>query len=305
MGITQKVVVIVGPTATGKTKLAIKLAKRFNGEIVSADSRQVYRGMDIGTGKDLADYGQVPYHLIDVILPKTHFTVAHWQHQATTAIDDILKCGKLPIVVGGTGLYISALVEGYVFPRTQKSKIKNQSFHKALDTLSLPQLLIRLKKIDPATYKVIDKKNRRRVQRALEIFYQTGVTKSAQLKKQKSPYDFLIFGVTFPKEKLAKRITKRLYERLDQGMVAEVERLHNQGVSWKRLESFGLEYRFIALYLQKKLTYNEMVVQLEKAIKDFAKRQMTWFKRMPNMQWETDSRIAISKVSKFLSLDNY
>ena len=186
--VNQKVLVIVGPTSSGKTKLAVRLARRFGGEIVSADSRQVYRGMDIGTGKDLGDYGRVPYHLIDVASPKKQFTVAEYQRRAYRAIDDILKRGRLPIVCGGTGLYVTALTEGYVLPQNQKSKIKNQKLRKKLEKLNLEQLLGKLKTVDPATYRVVDKKNRRRVQRALEIFYLTGRPKSEQTTKQKPPY---------------------------------------------------------------------------------------------------------------------
>ena len=163
----KNVLVILGTTSSGKTKLAVKLAKKFNGEIISADSRQVYKGMDVGSGKDLLEYGKVPYHLIDVVLPKKEFSVADWQKLAIKAIEDIFSRGKLPIVCGGTGLYVSALVEGYQFPNslTDLKKIRQK-----YDKKTLSQLLIELKKIDPATYKIIDKKNRRRVQRAIEIY---------------------------------------------------------------------------------------------------------------------------------------
>jgi tRNA dimethylallyltransferase len=189
-------------------------------------------------------------------------------------------------VAGGTGLYISALTEGYVLPKPQISKIKSQNLRKNLNKLNLKELLKKLKQIDPETFLVIDKNNRVRVQRALEIFYETGLTKSAQLKKQQPKYQFLILGLTLPKDQLKIKITKRLKQRLDkEGMVQEVKKLHRQGVSWKKLESFGLEYRYIALYLQGKLKYDDMVVQLDKAIVDFTKRQMTWFKRDKKIKW--------------------
>lgn len=294
MNANPKVLVIIGTTSSGKTKLAVKIAHKFNGEIISADSRQVYKGMDVGTGKDLKDYGsprsddrvgagKVKYHLIDIVSPKKQFTVADWQVKASQAIKGILKRGKLPIIAGGTGLYISALTEGYVFSETrdQKPEIRNN-----LNKLSLSQLLIKLKKVDPQTYKIIDKKNLRRVQRALEIYYQTGKTKSAQSKKKKPKYDFLILGLQLPKEELKKKILKRLKDRLDkEGMVAEVKKLRHQGLSWKRLEEFGLEYGYAAKYLQGKLKYEEMVDQLGKAIVNFAKRQITWFKRDRNILW--------------------
>jgi len=228
----NKVIVILGPTSAGKTKLAVSLAKKFDGEIISADSRQVYRGMDVGTGKDLAEYvikseirnpksetARIPYHLIDIIDPKKQFTVAEFQRLAYKAIDEILARGKTPIVCGGTGLYISALVEGYVL---QATSYKLQAIRNRLNRLTLKQLLAQLNKIDPRTYKVIDKNNRRRVQRALEIYYQTGKTKSEQLKKQKPPYGFLLLGITLPREILNRRIEERLKHRLEkEGMIEE------------------------------------------------------------------------------------
>lgn len=294
MNANPKVLVIVGTTSSGKTKLAVKLARKFNGEIISADSRQVYKGMDVGTGKDLKEYGsprsddrvgagKVKYHLIDVASPKKQFTLADWQTQSDKAIKDILKRGKLPIVTGGTGLYISALTLGYELPK-QDGKLK--SIRSKLDKLSLNQLLTQLKKVDPKTYKIIDQKNRRRVQRALEIYYQTGKPKSVQAKKKKPDYDFLILGISVPKEKLKKNILKRLKDMLNkEGMVDEVKKLHRNGVTWKRLEEFGLGYGYAAKYLQGKLKYEEMVDQLGKAIINLAKRQTTWFRRNKDICW--------------------
>ncbi len=279
---TPQVIVIVGPTASGKTSLAVSLAKKLRGEIISADSRQVYRGMDIGSGKDLKEYGKVPYHLIDIVSPKTNFTLAQWQKAAYKAIDDIVARGKVAIVCGGTGLYVQALVEGYTLPLDKN--IQSKVSRVTLQKLTLAQLLARLKKIDPKTYKIIDRNNRRRIERAVEIYYQTGKPKSQQEKPQKPPYEFIMIGVKRSPEKLRERINQRLDQRLKQGMVAEVKRLHAQGVSWKRLESFGLEYRFVAHFLQKKITRIEMREQLQKAIWQFSRRQMTWFRRM-NVEW--------------------
>ncbi len=292
---TPQVIVIVGPTASGKTSLAISLAKKLHGEIISADSRQVYRGMDIGSGKDLKEYGKVPYHLIDIVSPKTNFTLAQWQKAAYKAIDDIVARGKVAIVCGGTGLYIQALVEGYTLPSVTLSSSKGdktnamlrQAQHDIrvkLQKLTLAQLLARLRKVDPKTYKIIDRNNRRRIERAVEIYYQTGKPKSQQIKPQKPPYEFILIGVKRSPETLRERINQRLDQRLKQGMVAEVKRLHDQGVSWKRLESFGLEYRFVAYFLQKKITRIEMREQLQKAIWQFSRRQMTWFRGM-NVEW--------------------
>lgn len=315
------VVVIVGPTASGKTKLAVQLARRFKGEIISADSRQVYRGMDIGSGKDLTEYGvklkikpalpagrnqkakifRIPYHLIDIASPKGQFTVAQYQRLAYKAIEDILARGKVPIICGGTGLYVSAVVEGYTLPEQPRANGEWRMVRKKLDQLSLRQLAARLKKIDPKTYQIIDKKNRRRVQRALEIFYLTGQPKSAVLKKQPPPYRFLLCGVTVSKSTLHSRIARRLERRLKQGMIAEVKKLHRDGVSWKKLESFGLEYRFVAQYLQKKISRTQMITELQKEIEQYAKRQLTWFRRYHDIAWIQSSAEASKLVTHFLN----
>ncbi len=315
-----KVVVIVGPTASGKTKLAVALARRFGGEIVSADSRQVYRGMDIGTGKDLAAYGarsqkskgkrqtfnskvksvRVPYHLIDVASPRRQFTVAEYQRRAYRAVEEIFGRGKLPIVCGGTGLYVDAIVRGLQFP---KPRITNQAVRRLrarLQRLRLPQLLARLKHVDPVTYALIDRRNRRRVERAVEISYATGRPKSAQQLSKAPPYHFLQLGVTRPKAILHRRIARRLRARLRQGMVAEVRRLHRQGVSWKRLDAFGLEYRWVSRWLRGEVDWPMMEASLLREIKQFARRQMVWWKRNPRITWISSPTQAISQVRNFL-----
>jgi len=297
----QKLIVILGPTSSGKTKLAVALARRFNGEIVSADSRQVYRGMDIGTGKDLDEYGygakQTPYHLIDVVSPKTQFSVGHYQKLAYRAIDDILRRGKVPLLVGGTGLYIQAIVEGLIFPQAKA----DPKLRAKLAKLSLKQLLIKLKNLDKKTWQIIDKKNRRRVERAIEICLLTGQPLSEQRKKNPPPYDILQIGITVPKEKLFKKINARLRQRLEkEGLIEEIKKLHRQGLSWKKLDQFGLEYRDVSRYLRGQLTYNEMFEQLNHAIKDFAKRQMTWFRRDKKIKWITHQRQALNLTNDFL-----
>lgn len=298
-GQLPKVVVVLGTTSAGKTKLAVQLAKKFNGEIVSADSRQIYKGMDIGTGKDLAEYGKTPYHLIDVADPKKSFTVSQWQRLAFEAIDDILKRGKLPIVCGGTGLYISALIDGYMLTQVPSSKF--QVPRGKLNKLTLKQLLDRLKKVDLETYKIIDKHNRRRVQRALEIYYETGVPKSKQPKKQTPPFEFLELGIAFPQQVLYQRIDQRLKHRIEkEGMINEIKRLHRQGVSWRRFDELGLEYRWVAKYLQGKITKDELFEGLSNAIHRFSKRQVTWFKRNKNIKWVKDLKQAEGLIKKFL-----
>lgn len=292
----NKLIVIVGPTASGKTKLALELARKFNGEIVSADSRQVYRGMDIGTGKDLKDYGRVPYHLIDIVNPRTNFTLAQYQKLAYRAIDEILKRGKVPILVGGTGLYVQAVVDGYVLPEAPP----NPKLRAQLTKLSLARLRLKLKNLDPETYRIIDKNNRRRLERAIEICQITGIPLSKQRAKQAPPYDVLMIGLAPGSGVLYKRIDARLDKRLRQGMVKEVKRLYGHNISWKRLESFGLEYRHVAQYLQGKITYSGMVRELSRAIKDFSRRQMTWFKRDKRIMWVRNKKEALNLLKEFL-----
>lgn len=291
--INNKILVILGPTASGKTKWAVQLVARFNGEIISADSRQVYRGLDVGTGKDLADYKFqnpnskfqinskiqnpkvfVPYHLIDVASPKTRFSLAEYQRLAYKAIDDILARGKLPIVVGGSGLYLQAIVDGYVLSAVKPDK----ELRKKLEVRSISELFKQLKKINPQMIKNLnnsDRNNKRRLIRYIEI-----AGDKIPLAKPAKKYNSLILGVTWPKEELVKRIYQRLIYRLEkEDMIGEVKRLKKSGLSWQRLIDFGLEYKYISLYLQKKITYEQMVDELFMAIKDFAKRQMTWFRR--------------------------
>jgi tRNA dimethylallyltransferase len=296
----KKVLVICGPTSSGKTGLAVRLAKKFNGEVISADSRQVYRGMDIGTGKDLGEYGRVRYHLIDVASPRSQYTLSDWLENAKKNINEMHKRGTLPIVCGGTGLYISALVNGYQLPVTKKTKQQEKVIREKIGRKTLRQLLAILRRVDPETLKIIDVSNRRRVERALEIYYQTGLPKSAVVSVKKPPYSFLLIGLTHPRDVLRYRMSTRLKTRLKQGMVREVRALHAQGVSWKKLESFGLEYRFVSLYLQKKLTYREMVHQLDSAIYQYSRRQMTWFRRNQDVVWITSLSEAVSKTRKFV-----
>ena len=242
----NKIIVILGPTASGKTKLAVELAVKFNGEIVSADSRQVYKGMDIGTGKDLSDY-TVPYHLIDVASPKLRFDLAKFQKAAFAAIDDILKRGRVPILAGGSGLYLQAVIDNY-----RLSDIKsNLALRKKLEKLNAGELFKKLERLAPkmaAKLNNSDKNNKRRLIRYLEIIGQDENFKSRSGKKK---YDALLIGVKFGNDTLKQRIFKRLLERFkEQNMIGEAENLHGRGLGWKKLEEFGLDYQFIALYLQ-------------------------------------------------------
>ena len=302
-------IAIVGPTASGKSDLGVRLAKEFDGEIVSADSRQVYKGLDIGSGKiTKKEMMGVPHHLLDVALPKHTFSVERYQTLARKAIRGIQKRGKLPIVVGGTPFYVYAVVDGYVFPEVKP----NPKLRKELEQLSIGQLLEKLKKLDPRRAESIEQKNKRRLVRALEIVMTTGKP-VPELKKAAPLFDVLMVGMRRSPQELKKRIHKRLLNRLAHGMVDEVEQLHKNGLSWKRLEEFGLEYRFVAQYLsryarsgadrQKKISYREMVDLIQKESEDFARRQMLWFKRDPRIHWilsHTEARRLVQNYLKKL-----
>jgi tRNA dimethylallyltransferase len=278
--VKPKVLVILGPTASGKTDLGIDLARKFGGEIISADSRQVYRGLDIGSGKDLIKYSRggakVKYHLIDVASPKERFDLAKYQRKALEAIEDVLGREKLPIIVGGSGLYLQALVDNYDLSASEVNLAKRNENEK----LSAEELLAMIKKLKPefATHlNNSDSHNPRRLARYLEII-ESGEHPSR--KKKESPYNFLILGLTWSDAILKERILQRILERLEkEAMIAEVKRLHDEGLSWERLKSFGLEYKFISKHLLGELSYKEMIDKLTTASYRFAKRQKTWFKR--------------------------
>lgn len=291
-----KIICVVGPTACGKTKLGVTLADKFNGEIISADSRQVYVGMDIGTGKDLCDYGKTNYHLIDIENPKKQITLLDWQKLAIKKVKEISDRGKVPFIVGGTGLYINSIVDGYVFGDEKiDKKLRNK-----LNFTPLPELQKMLKKLDLKSYNKIDINNPRRVIRAIEIAKSGN---SIFKNKKKKLFDSLVIGITFDRNIINKRIDERLKQRLEkENMIQEIENLHKQGVSWKRLEDFGLEYRYVSRFLQNKINYDELFVQLSTAIHQFAKRQMTWFNKRRDIIWVKDYKQAEKLVNKFLKI---
>ena len=297
----EKIIVILGTTASGKTSLAVKIANKYNGEIVSADSRQVYKDMDIGTGKDLSEYKvgnkKIKYHLIDVVSPKTEYNLAKYQKAASRAIDDILSRGKMPIVTGGTSLYIQAIIDGYRLSGAKPIK----KLRKKLEKMDVENLFLTLKKIDPEKAKSLnesDNKNKRRLIRYIEI---SKTPKNIKEGEAVSKYSSLLIGLTHSKEMLEKRIYKRIIERLEnENMIEEVNKLRKKGITWKRLDGFGLEYRFISMYLRNKLTYEEMVEKLHIAIRQFAKKQMTWFKKDKRIKWVNNKTEAEKLINKFL-----
>lgn len=277
----QNLVVILGTNASGKSDLGIRLAKHFGGEVVSADSRQVYRGLDLGSGKITpAQAATVKHHLIDVADVSEYYSLAQYQRAAYSAIDSISGAGKLPFLVGGTGLYISAVVEGYQLVDAPP----NDPLRAELESLPLAQLVERLEKADPDAAGRIDKSNPRRLIRAIEIA-SAGYANAAALNN--SPrYDCLQLGLTWPRDILLERIEKRLRERLATGMIEEVAGLRSSGVSDLRLDKLGLEYRYIARYLRGELrTLDELRTELGIAIRQFAKEQLTWFKRDRRIIW--------------------
>ncbi|OHA26107.1 MAG: tRNA (adenosine(37)-N6)-dimethylallyltransferase MiaA [Candidatus Taylorbacteria bacterium RIFCSPHIGHO2_02_FULL_46_13] len=278
----QKIVVVVGSTAVGKSALAVRLARTFNGEIISADSRQVYRGLNIGTGKITHHEMQgVSHHLLDVTNPKKQFSVVRYIVPAEKTIADISSRGKIPIICGGTGFYISALVDGIVLPDVPA----NPDLRTRLKKKTPSELFQILQKLDPRRAKEIDKYNARRIIRAIEIAEALGnVPKLSALRR----YNPLFIGITLAPQELQKRIRVRLFKRMQQDMVAEAKRLHIGGLSWKRMDELGLEYRYLALHLQGKLTRAEMLKKLNTEIWHYAKRQMTWFKRDKRIKWFTD-----------------
>lgn len=274
-----KVIVIVGPTASGKTDLSITLAKKINGEIVSADSRQVYKGLNLGTGKvTQKEMRGIPHHLLNVTSPKRVYAASHFVRDAKKAIAEISKRGNVPIICGGTGFYIDTLLGRMSIPEVPP----NALLRKKLTNKTTAELFSMLKRKDKVRAQTIDKQNPVRLIRALEIVEAIGKVPE---QKVKDNYETLILGLTLPQVELDKRIHTRLLDRLKKGMLKEATKLHTQGLSWKRMEDLGLEYRYMARYLQGKLSKNEMVEQLEKEIIRYSKRQMTWFKRHKYVVW--------------------
>lgn len=271
--------VVLGATATGKTALAVKLAHAKHGEIISADSRQVYRGLDLGTGKDLQEYGSIPYHLIDVCDLSREFTVFHFQQEVYRIFPQLIEKDALPIIAGGTGLYLDAILRGYeLIPVPEDPALR-----KELASKTLPELQDMLIALKPDIHNKTDLEQPDRLVRAIEIarYRQEHPESAAVHLHNVPPIKPKIYGISFERSILRERIRRRLIARIDAGMIEETEQIHAQGYSWERLESLGLEYRFTAQYLQGKIESKEAYIeQLYRAIGQFAKRQETWFRRM-------------------------
>lgn len=267
--------IILGPTASGKTKLAVTLAAELDGEIISADSRQVYRGMDIGTGKDLKEYRDIPYHLIDIKHPGQKYQVDLFRTDFFEAYDSILGAGKQPILCGGSGSYIQSVLQD----RSYAQIPKDNNLQQELAQLSKEELISRISEIGIPKDLTIDLHSHKRLVRALEILLYLQQHPQA-LPSQRVVSHYLVFGLNPPVEQRRASITQRLRERLEQGLIREVEQLLNTGTSHENLIRFGLEYKYAALYLQGTLTYSEFFSKLNTEIHRYAKRQMTYFRKM-------------------------
>lgn len=303
-----KVILILGPTASGKTELSLRLAKKFTAFIISADSRQIYKNMDIGTAKpagitknNIYYVNNIPHFLIDIINPNEEFTLADWQKKVMKILKNNSRFKmqdlrfRLPMIVGGTGLYIDSIVKNYQLP---PGKI-NQATRKKLQKKDIKELLLQLKKLDPDTFAIIDKKNKRRVVRALEYFLTNKKSFAKNIKSQKSPFSFLLIGLNPPREELYKRINKRVEQMIKQGLINEAEKLFKKyPPDLPALSSIG--YREIYYYLNGYLSLDDLKYLIKKNTRHYAKRQLTWFKRDKAIKWIKDYKQAEKLVRDFL-----
>jgi tRNA dimethylallyltransferase len=270
-GMKYNLITILGPTAAGKTRLAAQLAHRFNGEIISADSRQVYRGLNIGAGKDLDDYivngKQIKYHLIDVVEPTEEFNLYSFNRMFYRAYEEIVRNNKIPFLAGGTPLYIHSILKGYKLGKADFSR------YEELNKLTDEDLKSLLLKVSPKLHNTTDLSNRDRMIKAI-------IVKSAAEEPAVIKIDSLVIGIKYERNEIKKRITERLKKRLKEGMIEEAKELIKSGLTYEKLEFFGLEYKYLSLYLKGELNYNDMFQKLNSAIHNFAKRQMTWYRKM-------------------------
>mgnify|MGYP006093264347 CR=1 FL=1 len=302
----NKLIIILGPTASGKTALAVKIADQYNGEIISADSRQVYKGMDIGTGKDLYEYNingnKIQYHLIDILEPNIDYSVFNFKENFNSAYNNIKSRNKVPILCGGTALYIDSILYDYKIPHSKP----NLELRRQLEQLSQKDLIIKLTNIKNNIYDQQYHISKRRLIRSIEIL-NSNATIDMNLQGENKLNNSLVLGIQIDREILLKRIKLRLEQRLQQGMIEEVEMLIKRGISRERLVSLGLEYRYISKYLSNILDYDTMKEKLNIAINQFSKRQMTFFRRIEKrgtrIHWIKHDSIEDYKilVDKYLS----
>lgn len=283
-----KVIVICGPTASGKTSLSIEVAKKIDGEIISCDSMQIYKDMNIGTAKPTVEEMQgIPHYMLDFVLPSERYSVADFKEAATDRIEDILKREKVPIIVGGTGLYVDALTKNITYPEIEIDLEYRKQLEELIKENGLESLYEEAKKIDEKAMQTISKNDKKRIMRVLEIYHQTGKTKT-QLESESRltppPYEYIVFATNMEREKLYERINKRVDIMIDQGLIEEVEALT------KKYEEFptamqGLGYKEVVSYLKKEITKEEMIEKLKMETRRYAKRQLTWFRKDENIKW--------------------
>jgi tRNA dimethylallyltransferase len=284
---SEILIVIVGPTAVGKTRLSLRLAQEFDGEIVSADSRQVYRGMDIGTAKPtLEERHRVPHHLIDVIAPDEAFTLAQYQELAYEAIGDVLARGKLPFLVGGTGQYVRAVVEGWGIPRVPPNENLREELYRQAEVDGDEALHARLREVDPRAAERIDPHNVRRVVRALEVYLETGRPISELQRRKPSPYRILQVGLTVERRELYRRIDERVDRMIERGLVEEVRGLVERGYGYDLPSMSGLGYQQIGIYLRGQISLGEAMQLIKRHTRRFVRHQYNWFRLDDeNIRW--------------------
>lgn len=294
----MKLIIILGPTASGKTKLAAHLAAAMNGEVISADSRQVYRRMNVGTGKDLAEYEiggkKIPYHLIDICEPGEEYNVAEFLEDFEQAYDNIVLRNKQAILCGGTGFYISGALNGYAYTKVPP----DPDLRKKLISIPKEELILQLKNFPP--FEGVDISTKKRLIRAIEIanyIEKNGAIENTQIQS----LSYKIYGLDLPREIRRERITKRLKERLEHGLVEEVKNLLAEGISAEQLKYYGLEYKFTCEFLEGKFSFKEYYERLEVAIHQYAKRQMTWFRKMEKDGYEIEWLNALDDVEANVS----
>ena len=284
----QKVIVICGPTASGKTALSIELAKKINGEIVSCDSMQIYKEMDIGTAKPTKEEMQeIPHYMINTIFPNERYSVADYKKDAKKAIREIIKKGKVPIIVGGTGLYVDSLIYEIEYPDIKFDEKYRQELEEQVRKDGLEKLYNKAKKIDPEAMLKISSNDKKRILRVLEIYKATGKTKTEQERKsrEKEPeFDYLVYGLNMPREKLYERINLRVDIMIKQGLIKEVEEIYKKYNEFPTAMK-GLGYKEVVEYLEGHLTKEEMIEKIKQETRRYAKRQMTWFRKNKQTIW--------------------
>ena len=278
--------VIVGPTAVGKTALSLSLAQAFRGEIVSGDSMQVYRYMDIGTAKATEEERKrVPHHLIDIVDPDYPFSVEEYQRLARRAIEDIHRRDRLPMLVGGTGLYIQAVTHEYILPGVEGNPALREALHRFADEEGNERLWEKLKAVDPDTAARLHPNDRRRIIRALEVYEGTGIPFSKLQRKASPRYDTLWIGLTMPREQLYDRINRRVDQMLEEGLVEEVKALRDRGYHRDLTSMQALGYKEILMYLDGEMRWDEAVEAIKRGTRKYAKRQLSWFRRLSEIHW--------------------